>query len=605
MQARRRARRWRWAALAALLASPLAQAELQFELQPDGLDGQQIPAAERALQDMQHVVPAAWQDRFDRPVRVRWSSTLPDQVHGRTRRGAITLRRDLLDDVRAGEPLPRALQAALIHELAHVLDRAPGGGWSQTARWRDLSGWQQRPWRLGRTGNHFSTRSPDAYERTSPAEYLAVNAEHFVLDPAYACRRPALHAWFTAQIGASGHAADCDARLPLVQADDASGAASLLQVDPARVYAVDYLLAEGNDQLMSRWGHSMLRLVICAPGRPPGPACRMDLSYHRVLSFRAFVGDVQISSWRGLTGSYPSRLFVLPLNQVINEYTQLELRGLSSVPLRLQPGEIASLLERVAQVHWSYDGKYLFVSNNCAVETGKLLQEGVPAWATPGLNRITPRGLLTRLTREGRADQTVLQNRAEATRQGYYFASAQDHYQQLFEVARRELPLGTPEVTAWLQRPAAQRAPWLDQGGLRATAALLLLEQAARQREELRARDQLKRTLGTPAHGTDPARDTLMALLHDTGQLVSPAALLPAGGYGLPLGSERAAAAASTAAISARGVPAWQQLQQQLRARLPAAQQQELVTIEDNLDRLGTRMRTLAREETATGAAVR
>ena len=31
MQARRRARRWRWAALAALLACPFAQAALQFD----------------------------------------------------------------------------------------------------------------------------------------------------------------------------------------------------------------------------------------------------------------------------------------------------------------------------------------------------------------------------------------------------------------------------------------------------------------------------------------------------------------------------------------------------------------------------------------------
>lgn len=605
MPACRWARRWRWAVLAVLLASPLAQAALQFQLQPAGLDARQVIAAERALQDMQRQLPAPWQARFAQPVRVSWSASLPDHVHGRTRQGAITLRRELLDEVRADQPLPRPLQAALIHELTHVLDRAADGGWSQTARWRDLSGWQQRPWRLGRTANHFSTRSPDAYERASPAEFLAVNAEHFLLDPSYACRRPALNAWFTAQIGASGHAPHCDARLPLVQAEEAAGAASLLQLDPARVYAVDYLLAEGNDQLMSRWGHSMLRLVICAPGRTPGPACRMDLSHHRVLSFRAFVGDVQISSWRGLTGAYPSRLFVLPLNQVINEYTQLELRGLSSVPLRLQRADIASLLERVAQVHWSYDGQYLFVSNNCAVETGKLLQEGVPRWASPGLNRLTPRGLLARLEREGRADATVLQDRAEARRQGYYFASAQDHYQELFDVVRHELPLGSAEVSAWLQRPAAQRAPWLAQGGLRATAALLLLEQAARQREELRARDVLKRTLGTPTQAADAARDTLMALLQDTGQLVSPAALVPAGGYGLPLGSERDAAAAATATISARGVPAWQQLQQQLRARLPAAQQQELVTIDANLVVLGTRMRTLARADAATDAATR
>ncbi|MCZ7024184.1 DUF4105 domain-containing protein, partial [Salmonella enterica] len=89
------------------------------------------------------------------------------------------------------------------------------------------------------------------------------------------------------------------------------------QVDPERVYAIDYLLAEANQNLVSRWGHSMLRLVICAPGRPRGPDCRLDLDQHLVLSYRAFVGDVQLSSWDGLVGKYPSRLFVLPLAQVI------------------------------------------------------------------------------------------------------------------------------------------------------------------------------------------------------------------------------------------------------------------------------------------------
>lgn len=605
MQLGRRARRWRWAALAALLAAPWAQAALQLELQPQGLDADQQRAARRVLDAMPIVLPAGWQARFAAPVQVAWSDALPEHVQGRARQGGITLRRSLLDAVQPDQPLPRAVQAALIHELTHVLDRSRAGGWSRTARWRDLSGWQQRPWRLGRTGNAFSARSPDDYERASPAEFLAVNAEHFLLDAGYACRRPALAAWFSTELGPATHASSCPPDLPLVQAEETSGAASLLQLDPARVYAVDYLLAEGNDLLMSRWGHSMLRLVICAPGRAPGPACRMDLSHHRVLSFRAFVGDVQISSWRGLTGAYPSRLFVLPLNQVINEYTQLELRGLSSVPLRLAPADIAGLLERVAQVQWSYDGKYRFVSNNCAVETGRLLQEGVPQWASPGLNRITPRGLLARLQRQGRADGSVLQDRGEATRQGYYFASAQDHYQQLFEVAAAELPLGTPWVTDWLQRPAATRAVWLEQGGLRTTAALLLLEQAARQREELRARDVLKRALCDPADSTERTRAALMALLQDSGQLVSPATLVATGGYGLPLGSERAAVAAATARISARGVPAWQQLQQQLRERLPSAQQQELATIEDNLERLSARMRTLARVDAATDAAVR
>src|SRR5690606_7635007 len=127
---------------------------------------------------------------------------------------------------------------------------------------------------------------------------------------------------------------------------------------------------------MSRWGHSMLRLVICAPGRPRGPACRLDLEHHLVLSYRAFVGDVQLSNWDGLTGAYPSRLFILPLAQVIEEYTKVELRSLASVPLRLSRGEIEELAARAAEQHWSYDGDYWFLSNNCAVETLKLLRTG-------------------------------------------------------------------------------------------------------------------------------------------------------------------------------------------------------------------------------------
>jgi hypothetical protein len=596
-------RRWRWAVLIAWFAAPFAHAALQLEVQPQGLSAAQIVAAERVLQQVTTRIPDAWQARFQRPVQVRWSDSLPSHVHGRARNGSITLQRALLDTVQEGQPLPQPLEAALIHELTHVLDRSPQGGWSRDGRWRDLAGWQRRPWKLGRTGNAFSGRSPDAYERASPAEFLAVNAEHLLLDPDYACRRPAVAAWFTEHLGATGRTPDCDARLPLMQAEEEAGAATLLELDPARVYAVDYLLAEGNDQLMSRWGHSMLRLVICAPGRPRGPACRMDLSHHRVLSYRAFVGDVQISSWRGLTGSYPSRLFVLPLNQVINEYTQVELRGLSSVPLALDAPDIASLLERVAQVHWSYDGRYLFVSNNCAVETGKLLQEGVPRLASPGLNRLTPRGLLSRLERLGVADASVLADRGQATRQGYYFASAEDHYQQLFDAARQQLPLGTADVGNWLRQPASERARWVEQGDLRATAALLLLEQAARRREELRARDVLKRLLGDPGNADGTARDALRALLEDTGQLISPAALVQGGGYGLPSADERVQASAAAAQLSARGVPAWQALQTQLKHRLPQAQQHELALIDSNLARLGARMRALAREDEGRGAA--
>jgi hypothetical protein len=197
------------------------------------------------------------------------------------------------------------------------------------------------------------------------------------------CRRPALAQWYQAHFGTppSLPQPQC-AAAPVAAGRIGGGAASLLQLDPSRVYAVDYLFAEGSAQPMSRWGHSMLRLVICRPGRAPGPDCRLDLEYHRVLSFRAFVGDVQISNWRGLTGGYPRGCSCCRCSRWWTSTPRSNCVGCSRC--RCSCAEIASLLERTAQVHWSYDGRYYFVSNNCAVETAKLLQAGVPRWGRPG-----------------------------------------------------------------------------------------------------------------------------------------------------------------------------------------------------------------------------
>lgn len=587
--------------MALLLTAHLAHAAERLQLDPAGLDPVQQQLARQTLADVQSLLPEGLLRALPAQVQVRWAEDLPADVHGRAFAGHIALRRALLDDRLPGAR--RARRSALVHELTHVADRN-GAQWSRSARWRDLAGWQRKPWHLGRGDNDFRDRSPDAYELKNPAEYLAVNAEHFVLDAEFACRRPALAQWYQAHFGTppSLPATHCAASVPLLQAGAEEGAASLLQLDPARVYAVDYLFAEGSAQPMSRWGHSMLRLVICRPGRAPGPDCRLDLEYHRVLSFRAFVGDVQISNWRGLTGGYPSRLFVLPLQQVVDEYTKVELRGLQSLPLQLDRDEIAALLERTAQVHWSYDGRYYFVSNNCAVETAKLLQAGVPRLGGAGLAQLSPRGLKRRLARLQVLDERVLADRDAAQAQGYYFASAADHYQQFFEVAAAQAPLPARDVRSWLALPAQQRAPWLLRGDVRASAGLLLLEQAAQRRAELRARDVLKRRLlATP--DSESTRG-LRALLEQSGQWLRPGRLLGDSGYGLPLAEEQAALATAVATASTQAVPAWQALRQQLRAQLPAAQRQELDAIDGNLLALRRHLRTQA-AELSTDAAVR
>lgn len=594
------------------------------ELRLIGILSPQQVAATHALWDVAvRRLPARWAEALDRPIEVEWRNDLPPQIHGRARSRRMLLRGSLLLEWmdaagtgRGDDIVHHAALSAVLHELAHFYDRTPQGRLSRDPRLLDLAGWQVSPVRLGlRVGhNRFVDRSPDPYELARPAEFVAVNLEHFLLDPEYACRRPALHAYFAGHFGMAPPAAPCTAGLPYLEAP--SQPQPLLELRPERVYAVDYLFAEGNRRPMSRWGHSMLRLVVCAPGRPRGPDCRLDLQHHRVLSFRAFVDDVQISSWRGLTGSYPSRLFVLPLEQVVEEYAKVELRGLQSLPLRLDEAEIAALLVRAARLHWSYDGRYYFLGNNCAVETFKLLHDGVPRLAGEDLSSITPTGLLRSLRRAGLVDDSVLDDRAEAVRLGYYFEPMSARYQAMLEVALQSLDLPQREAEAWLDLPPSRRAPWLERADLRAGAALLLLEQAALRREELLARDALKRHFMGGRGGyqripeaagprlapapiaiaaADPADpvSAVRELLKFEGYFSRPASLLPQAGYGLPQREERDALARE----GARRAAQWLRLRTDLRAAarqwLPAQRRDRLQAIGANLDRLGARLRRL------------
>ena len=599
--------RWPRAWLAACLAAcaVTAQAALPLQIDADGLDQMQVQATLQLLDEAERRLPPAWIQALGPGITLGWDD-LPAQMHGHARAKRLQLSRDLLHGWMArsattgvDDPAARAALTALIHELAHFYDRTPAGGLSKDPRLLDLAGWQVSPLRLGLRTSHngFSDRSPDAYELSAPAEFVAVNLEYFLLDPEYACRRPALHRYFSGHFGWTPPTSACPTTLPYLQAEE--GEPPLLQLDPSRVYAIDYLLAEGNEKPMSRWGHSMLRLVICAPDRAPGPDCRLDLSHHRVLSFRAFVGDVQISTLRGLTGSYPSRLFVLPLDQVIDEYTKVELRGLRSVPLRLDQAEIAALLERAAQLHWSYDGRYYFISNNCAVETYKLLHDGVLRLASAPLSSITPTGLLRRLQDAGVADASVLDDPLEAVRLGYRFEAASAHYQAMFDIARNALGLPQSRVADWLALPPAERQPWLHQADQRASAALLLLEEASLRQQELQSYDELKRHfLGRgKAAGKAPDIEAIRDFLQSGGFMSRPATLLPPGGYGLPSQEERLFLSQEAGERVAQMLQQTSDLRAEARRWLSPAQQAALHGTQDNIALLGEQMRRLHREQ--------
>jgi len=602
-------------AAALLLANTGLQAALRLTLDYEGLSVDERRASQTLLDEALQALPPRFVERLDRDVEVRWSADLPSNAYGRANRfDSLLLNARLLpaltDGSAAGKKTKRPhgtqrreLLATVLHELTHLYDRArlwPSAEkthlqhcrrqaaslgmvgltdhcrgqttrrftLSDDPRLLDLAGWPQYVGRRGQREQHNGqvARSPDSYELSNPREFVAVNLEYFLLDPGYTCRRPSLHRYFREHFGWAPDAkADCAKSYAYLNAGRDFARQPLGKLDPKRVYEVDYLFAEANDNWASRWGHSMLRLVICAPGRPRGPACRLDLDQHLVLSYRAFVGDVQLSSWDGLTGAYPSRLFVLPLAQVIEEYAKVELRSLASVPLKLSRAEQDALVERAAELHWSYDGDYYFLSNNCAVETLKLLRSGSARPELISLDSIMPNGLLDLLVGRGLADRGVLADSKEALRLGYRFDSFRERYQAMFAVLKERLPIPQQQVEDWLSQPASARRPWFEQADLRASAALLLLEQAALRRQLLLAQDELKRRYLAAREQQDAglakAGGALEQILANSGFLSRPAELLD-GGYGLPQTGE------------------WQRLEQQ-----SASRQQQLRRLSDDLDR--------------------
>ncbi|MCQ4270546.1 DUF4105 domain-containing protein [Pseudomonas kuykendallii] len=629
-----------------LLFACASHADLRLRLDEKGLDAAQIQASQALIDEAFAKLPPRFIQALDRQVTVHWSHDLPDNGYGRiTRLDALSLNARLLHGLvdgsaaheRTGRPhgtVRAELLATVLHELTHLYDRARL--WSPEERARlqrcrreaqshglvgqrdacrgdvqrrftlsddprllDLAGWQQavgqRGAREGRNG--MVARSADGYELSNPREFVAVNMEYFLLDPEYACRRPSLQRYFSGHFGwAPARAQACPAEFAYLNASSDYQKAPLGKLDPARVYEVDYLFAEANDNWVSRWGHSMLRLVVCAPGRPRGPACRLDLDQHLVLSFRAFVGDIQLSSWDGLTGVYPSRLFILPLAQVIDEYTKVELRSLASIPLRLPREQQDALVRRAAELHWSYDGNYYFLSNNCAVETLKLLRSGTGRAELEGLDSIMPNGLLDSLAGRGLADRSVLADPKEALRLGYRFDSFRDRYQAMFAVIKQRLAVPQAKVDDWLRQPAAQRRPWLQRADLQASAALLLLEQAAFRQQLLLAQDELKqRYMGADA-ASDPtlnkAGDTIGRMLLNSGFLSRPAELLE-GGYGLPQPSEWARLEQQTADRQQTLRNLSDDLDKDLRELLLPERRRELEDSEANLKQVGEHLRAL------------
>ncbi|MFA6238598.1 MAG: DUF4105 domain-containing protein [Bacteriovorax sp.] len=293
--------------------------------------------------------------------------------------------------------------ATIVHELVHAYDFNNNNP-SSSEEFRYRAGFKKG---LLKTKNKNSEpmRSADAYELSSVTESFAVNSEYFSMDPEFACRKPAMFDYLK-KIFEADPFPNRSCQLSNIVMMSTPAGYFPMKLDPQRVYRIDYLMASPGRELSSGFGHSMFRIVLCAPERmdvisnkmikatPWGPKCLEDRLYHMVVSYRANVEDATLNYFKGILGGYPSMLFILNFADVLDEYNRDELRDVVSYPLKLNTKEKTDFINKVLEEHWNYRGSYKFVTNNCAVESFDLLKSALDRSGYSDVHSVTPRGVL-------------------------------------------------------------------------------------------------------------------------------------------------------------------------------------------------------------------
>ncbi len=293
--------------------------------------------------------------------------------------------------------------ATLIHEFTHSYDFF-NGRISNSMEYIRRAGFKKGLLTI-KNRNIEAMRSADPYELVSIAESFAVNMEYFTMDPEFLCRKPSMFEYFKKQFEVDPFPnRQCSVNNKVMM----TTAAGFIPVDldPNRIYRIDYLLASSGKGIQSGFGHSMFRIVVCAPARqdpmtnaiiqatPFGKKCLEDKLYHIVVSFRANVEDASLNYMKGLFGGYPSMLFILNFGDVLDEYNRDELRDLIAYPLNLTPKERHEFVQKVKEEHWNYRGSYKFINANCATESYDLLKSALNRAQLDTKSSYSPNGVL-------------------------------------------------------------------------------------------------------------------------------------------------------------------------------------------------------------------
>lgn len=290
--------------------------------------------------------------------------------------------------------------------------------------------------------NQELSRSPDPLEFRNLESNFVINYNFFIKDPEYKCRRPTYYKYFSTLFEISPFQdfnCNINYQINLTSKSGNISPLSLRDLDPSRIYQIHYLFAGKGTQMMSRWGHAMFRLVICAPERKPGPLCLQDYAHHVVVTYRANIEDEKINYLDGIKGVYPSQLFLISMSEVVAEYTKGESRDVISLPIKMNPEEIARFTDRLLETYWGYKGQYYFFTNNCATEAMNHLRIAFPAnKQIQKKNILSPVGLYKYLIKNKLVDITLLFDEKKAIDKGYLFPGITTHLEKSLSLFANE-----------------------------------------------------------------------------------------------------------------------------------------------------------------------
>ncbi len=209
--------------------------------------------------------------------------------------------------------------------------------------------------------------------------------ERYQYEADFVCRHPSLHYFFSETLKLShnfdGEPTPCNTldRVPLRSFIDSSNVMTGFTDLPLhRLYQVAILQVTPSNAMKNpagSFGHTMLRLAFCAPERAGmSEDCLKDVEHHLTVGYMGDTQNMSVSILKGLNGSYPSRLFVNKLLDVVDRYNVLENRALRVYPIDESFIDRKMLLYRIVENAYLYQGDYYYLWRNCVTELLDLLK---------------------------------------------------------------------------------------------------------------------------------------------------------------------------------------------------------------------------------------